>query len=213
MRNPFVISKPAWVVLAGLTLAGCISLPNANQKKTPPSIYTLHSLPPRNPPSSAPGSAPAVVFVTRPELPKGFETERITLLFEQGNRIYYYAGAKWSGRLDDLLQDFIVQMARHVLPGRIAATADGTAAARYKLAAKITDFQPVYQGAADSPPRLDVAMTVTLLALPGETVKTQFSLRKSAPASANTMTAVTKGLELLLQSLTEEALQKINAAL
>ena len=154
-----------------------------------------------------------IVLVPRPELPKGYDTERITLLFEQGHRLDYYADAKWSARLDDLLQDFIVQMVRHVLRDRIAATTSTAAAARYKLAVEITDFQPVYGAAADSPPRLDVAMTVTLVALPDETAKAQFSLKKSAPASANTMTAVTKELELLLQSLIKEALQKIASSL
>jgi ABC-type uncharacterized transport system auxiliary subunit len=213
MSNPPVTPRRAFVLLAGLALAGCISLPDANKKKASASIYTLHPLPAGNQLSNAPARPPMVVLVPRPELPKGFETERITLLFEQGHRLDYYANAKWSGRLDDLLQDFIVQMVRHVLPGRIAATTSSTAAARYTLAVKFTEFQPVYQMSANSPPRLDVALTVTLIALPGETVKAQFSLKKSAPASANTMTIVTKELELLLQSLTEEALRRIATSL
>jgi ABC-type uncharacterized transport system auxiliary subunit len=213
MSNPSATPKCALVLLAVLALTGCISLPGANKKKTPPSIYTLHPLPPGIQQSSVPPGAPVLVLVPKPELPVGFESERVTLLFEQGHRLDYYANAKWSGRLDDLLQDFIVQMIRHVLPGRVAATATATATARYKLAVKITDFQPVYQLAADSPPRLDVAMTVTLVALPDETVKAQFSLKKSAPSSANTMTVVTRELESLLQSLTEEALQKIAPSL
>jgi hypothetical protein len=56
-------------------------------------------------------------------------------------------------------------------------------------------------------------MTVTLVALSDETVKAQFSLKKTAPCSANTMTAVIKELELLLQSVMREALQKIAPSL
>jgi ABC-type uncharacterized transport system auxiliary subunit len=209
MSNPTVILRCAFSLLAVLALSGCISLPGADKNKTRASIYTLHPSPAAKQPSSAADTAPVVVFVPRPELPKGFDTERITLLFEQSHRLDYYADAKWSARLDDLLQDFIVQMVRHVLPAPIAATTDATAAAHHKLAVKITAFQPVYQLTADSPPRLDAAMTVTLFARPGETVEAQFSLQKSAPASANTMSAVTKELELLLRSLTEEMLQKI----
>ena len=52
-------------------------------------------------------------------------------------------------------------------------------------------------------------MTVTLITLPDEKVKAQFSLKKSAAASANSLTAITKGMESLLQSLTDEAFQKI----
>jgi ABC-type uncharacterized transport system auxiliary subunit len=212
MSTLLLTSNRAFILLSGLALAGCMSLFDTNQKKIQPSIYTLHPVSPRNQQTSREASAPVLVLVPRPELPKGFETERITLLFEPDHRLDYFADAKWSARLDDLLQDFIVQMALNILPDRIAATSTITAA-RYKLVVKIMDFQPVYQATADSPPRLDVAMTVTLVVLPGETMKSQFSLKKSAVSSANTMTAVTKELESLLQSATEEMLQKIAALL
>jgi ABC-type uncharacterized transport system auxiliary subunit len=156
------IVRCAFSLLAVLALAGCISLPGADKNKPQPSIYTLHPRPPQIQQSSAPGGAPVVVFVPRPELPKGFDTERITLLFEQSHRLDYYANAKWSARLDDLLQDFIVQTVRHVLPGPIAATTDAAAAAHHKLVVKITAFQPVYQITADSPPRRSSPVRVKL---------------------------------------------------
>ena len=209
MSNRSRIQRSAVMLLAALALTGCIFPPRAGKNKTTPSIYTLHPPLSGNQQSSMPAKAAMVVLVPKPELPKGFDTERITLLFERSRRLDYYADAKWSARLDDLLQDFIVQMVRHFFSGQVAVTTDASAAVHHKLTVKITDFQPVYQATADSPPRLDVAMTVTLVARPSETVEAQFSLKKSAPASANTMTAVTKELEVLLQSLTEEMLQKI----
>ena len=56
-------------------------------------------------------------------------------------------------------------------------------------------------------------MIVTVIALPGEKAKTQFTVRKSAMASSNTLTSITKELEGLLQSATDEALQKAAAFL
>jgi hypothetical protein len=135
---------------------------------------------------------------------RGFDTERIALLGEAPPVITPMR----DGRRAVSLLGFIAGVS-HVFSGRVVATTDATAAAHHKLTVKITDFQPVYQATADSPPRLDVAMTVTLVARPEETVEAQFSLQKSVPASANTMTIVTKELEAVLQSLTEEMLQKI----
>ena len=71
-----------------------------------------------------------------------------------------------------------------------------------------TDFEPVYMAAPDKAPRLDVAMTVTVVTLPGEAVKTQFSVKKSAPASGNRLSTITNELGDLLHSVTDEALQK-----
>jgi hypothetical protein len=57
-------------------------------------------------------------------------------------------------------------------------------------------------GAPDKAPRLDVAMTVTVVTLPGEAVKTQFSVKKSAPASGNRLSTITN------ERVIDEALQK-----
>ncbi len=146
-------------------------------------------------------------MVPKPELPAGFDTERIALFLDQGRRLDYYADAKWSARLDDLLQDFLIQKAQQDLPGKVVGSPD-LAAAKYKLALKVDDFEPVYMDAPDKAPRLDVAMTVTVVTLPGETVKTQFSVKKSVPASGNTLTTITNELGDLLHSVTDEALQK-----
>jgi ABC-type uncharacterized transport system auxiliary subunit len=203
------LSIRALLLLSSLTLGGCISIGGTSAKnEAPPSIYTLHV-------AAAAGSAVAtprrstVIVVATPEVPPGFGTDRIALSFEEDHRLDYYAGAKWSARLDDLLQNFIIQALRRWLPGATVGTPDLGAAAKYRLTVRVTDFQPVYQKTADAAPRLDVAMTLTLMALPGEAVKTTVILKRSAPASANTQTAVTSGMEQLLQSLMNEAGQKI----
>jgi ABC-type uncharacterized transport system auxiliary subunit len=194
-----------------LIVSGCISLPGGDKNAPPADIYTLHA--PQAAKAGVAAKTGVVVAVPKPEVPPGFGTERIALQLEQGRRLDYYANAKWSARLEDLLQQFIIQTARQSLPGKIFDTPDLAKAARYKMVVKVTDFQAVYPNAPDTPPRLDVAMTVTVLALPGEAVKTQFTLSRQAQASANTMTAVTQGLESLLQSVTAEAVQKLSPSL
>ena len=196
------------VATLGLALAtGCVSL-GGNKPSATESIYTIHASAtgPSGPSKQAKG--PVTIVVPKPELPPGLNTERIVLYLDQGHRLDYYADAKWSAPLDDLLQDFLIEKTRQSLPGKVIGTPDLASSARYKLAVKVTDFGPVYAGAPDKPPRLDVGMTVTVLALPNETAKAQFTIRRSVPASDNNLKDVTSGLENVLQSATDEALQK-----
>jgi ABC-type uncharacterized transport system auxiliary subunit len=197
-------------IVAALAISGCISVGGSSASKNDPptSTYTLHAASSGKPDSAGPKGA-AVIVVPTPEVPTGFDTEKIALYFEQGRQLDYYANAQWSGRLDELLRDFIVQTARHEFPGKTVGTTDLSNSPRYKLVVKILDFQPVYSGGPDGVPRLDVAMTMTLIELPGGKVKANASAKKSAQASANRMTIVTKELEGLLQAATHQALHEI----
>jgi ABC-type uncharacterized transport system auxiliary subunit len=198
----------ALLLLSSLALSGCISVGGASSKNEPaPSVYTLHVTAAKVNPGTLHKSA--VIVVPTPEVPAGFGTDKIALSFEEDHRLDYYAGAKWSARLDDLLQDFIIQTMRRALPGVTVGTPDLGASAQYRLTVQVVDFQPVYPKTADTAPRLDVALTLTLAALPGGAVKTSISLKRSAQASANTQTAVTTGMEQLLQSVMDEGSQKI----
>ena len=209
MKNKPAIAR-VFLLSCLLALSGCISLPSsAGKDKVPLSLYTLHPRLAQKAEISSQPKASGVIVMPKPEVPAGLETERIALYLQQGRKLDYYADAAWSGSLDDLLQDFIIQSGRRDLPGKIVGTPDLSDSAAYRMVVKITDFQPVYQGAPDKPPRLEAGMTVTLLTLPDEKVKVQFSLKKSAAASANRLTVITKGMESLLQSLTDEAFQKI----
>ena len=192
-------------------LAGCISIGGSDSKdKTPTSTYTLH---PKDT-APAPAKGAAAVVVPKPELPPGLAgTQRIALVFGQGAQMDYYADARWSAGLDDLMQAVLIQAARSGLKGTVVNTPELGASARAKLAVKVTEFQPVYKDAPDTIPTLTVGLTVTVLAQPGGATLTQFSVKKTAPASANTLTEVTKGLESLLQAAAEEAVQKASPAL
>jgi ABC-type uncharacterized transport system auxiliary subunit len=185
-------------------VSGCINIPKSNTQNDPPAdVYTLKAA------GSGSAKGGGVIVVAKPEVPTGFDTERIALYFEQGHRLDYYAGAAWSGRLDDVLQDFIEQSARRAFPGQVIDTAKMTGSARYKLMVKVTEFQPVYPAGPDGVPRLDVAITMTLVALPSGKIAATVSAKRSAQASANRMTVVTKELEGLLQAVTDQALHGI----
>lgn len=195
------------IVLA--TLSGCISIGGGNKNAPPAAIYALHPAGAAKAVTISKGQAAITIAVPKPDVPAGFSTDRIALYLENGRRLDYYEGALWAARLDDLLQKFVIQTARQTLPGKIVDTPDLATSPRFKLMLKVTDFQPVYERAADTPPRLDADMSVTLIALPANTITTQFTVKESTRAAANTQTAVTQGLEKLLQTMMEQTMQKI----
>jgi hypothetical protein len=84
-----------------------------------------------------------------------------------------------------------------------------TGTARYKLMVKVTDFQPVYAAGPEGIPRLDVSMNMTLVDAVSGKVAATVNAKKSAQASANRMTVVTKELEGLLQAATDQGLRGI----
>ncbi len=197
-----------FIAFACMALAGCISIGGDSKDQTPTSIYTLH---PKDGTAVA-GKGAATVVVPKPELPPGLAgTQRIALTFGAGAQMDYYADARWSAGLDDLIQAVLIQAARRGLKGAVVNTPELGGPSSKKLAVKITDFQPVYKDTPDTIPTLTVGLTVTVIG-PGA-AQTQFSVKKTAPAAANTLTEVTKGLEALLQSAAEEAIQKAAPAL
>lgn len=196
------------LAIAGLSLAGCISIGARDKDETPTSTYTLH--PKETAPAPAKGAA--AVIVPKPELPPGLATQRIALQFGQA-QMDYYAAARWSAGLDELMQAVLIQAARQGLKGVAVSTPEEGAAARAKLAVKITDFQPVYKDTPDTIPTLTVGLTVTVLSQPAGATETQFSVKKTAPAAANTLTAITQGLDALFQAAAAEAVEKAAPAL
>lgn len=203
--NTQTIVRNALLVLIALGMSACISV---NLGGAPPAtVFTLQA--PEGQMKAPVGDVRGrtVVVVPKPELPPALATDRIALMFEQERRMDYYADAKWSGKLDDLVQEFLIDRAQQQLPRTVVEKTEA-AAADYRLVVKVTNFEPVYKGAADAAPRLEVAMTVTVIDLPGERIRTQFTVKKSAAASENRLTPITAELGKLLQSAVDEALAK-----
>ena len=73
----------------------------------------------------------------------------------------------------------------------------------------VSDFSPVYQNGAEDLPLLKAAMTFTLIKMPDNIVITRFTKRSEQLAAANTLTAITTGLEALLQAILAESFYDI----
>ena len=104
-------------------------------------------------PAAAPSPAaviPADLAVLKPKLRTGLETDRIAVLYPD-RHLDYFAGARWSGPLGDVLQDFAVQEF-HTRANLRSVSGDASVfPSAYWLEMEVTDFQAEYTSAAAAP--------------------------------------------------------------
>jgi cholesterol transport system auxiliary component len=119
-------------------------------KIAPPTVYML-SAGAGSTAAPSPGAViPADLAVLKPKLRTGLETDRIAVLYPD-RHLDYFADARWSGPLGDVLQDFAVQEFHTHANLR---TVNGDASvfpSAYWLEMEVTDFQAEYTSAAAAP--------------------------------------------------------------
>ncbi len=198
----------AFVALA--LLAGC----SGALKSTEPRniVYTLRPAESAPDADKTPGAA-RIVEIAVPQVPPGFETDRIALAIQGGRKLDYYAGAKWPDILDSVLQDTIRRSARNVLPNVVAITPTQGMDGQFRLQTKINEFQPVYDDAANVAPDLRVNVEFTLVALPDNKIVSSFILTRNQRASSNTLDAAAGGLESMFQEVLTEAFTRLDTRL
>ena len=204
MKRSTVTVMAAFAAVLGL--AGCSPL-----KSTAPAPLT-YTLQPALASEQTQTLPSGVLYVMRPSLPSGFDTDRIALFMDGGRRIDYYAGARWAEPLDSVLQNVMVRSGRHELPNMIVDTPDLSIPVDYKLAVKVNDFAPVYAGAPDQAPAMRLSMTFTLVSTPHEDVLADFTLESQGRAQDNSVSAVTAGLENMLQAILPRAYSNVAEA-
>jgi len=100
------------------------------------------------PGSSVPGSSVRTnLAVLKPRVRTGLDTERIAALYPD-RRLDYFADARWSGRLDEVIEDLAVQLLR-ARSGLANVSGDASAfASPYWLEIEVEDFQAEYAARA-----------------------------------------------------------------
>ncbi len=99
-----------------MTLAACAGSLFKN-KAAPPTMYMLvgDAAARRRPIRRGDQHLPADLAVLRPRVRAGLDTDRIAALYPD-RHMEYFADVRWSGPLDEVLQDLAVQQF-HVNPG------------------------------------------------------------------------------------------------
>jgi ABC-type uncharacterized transport system auxiliary subunit len=138
-------SAPAFALAlsCAVTLSACGSL--FKSKTPPPSVYLL----------SARGNVSrqelaADLAVLKPKVRPGLNGDRIAALYPD-HRLDYYAGAQWSGSLDEVVQDLAVQEFHSHASLRSVVGDSSPFASGYWLEIEVLDFQAEYSAAGGSP--------------------------------------------------------------
>jgi ABC-type uncharacterized transport system auxiliary subunit len=194
------------------TLLGLLALPwmvggcTGSLFKTqvaPPTMYLLSAAPVSGPaatvaaPAGAAGGFNAELAVLKPRVRAGLDTERIAALYPD-RRLDYFADARWSGPLDEVIQNLVVQLF-HSYTGLTDVSGDASAfASAYWLEIEVADFQaeypaPVATGAAASAaaaPTVRVHFLARLGSSAERHVIARFEAEAREPAASNRMSAI-----------------------
>jgi cholesterol transport system auxiliary component len=172
-------------------LAGCAGSLFKNQL-APPTMYLLSADAAADAaPADAPGGN-ADLAVLKPRVRAGLDTERIAALYPD-RHLDYFADARWSGPLDEVIQDLVVQVF-HSRAGLRNVSGDASAfASAYWLEIEVADFQAEYaadaSGAAAAP-----TVRVHFLARIGSSgerrIIARFEAEARQPAASNRMSAI-----------------------
>ncbi len=174
---------------------------------------TIYSLRPAEEGAGIPTGPAKIVEIAMPTVPPGMDRDRIVLYLDNGQKLDYYAAARWSALLSNMVQDFTRRTASKTLPYVVAVTPDQEIDSQYRLQIKLNEFAPVYQSGANDTPLLRVSLEVTLTELPSDQVLSNFTLSNSMPAQENRLDVIVSGLEALLQDLEQQAFLKIDPLL
>jgi len=189
---------PGAIAVAVACLAGCTgSL--FQSKSAPPTIYLLSAPGAGTPAAVAPAAGgpasvtPAVeipvdLAVLKPKLRPGLESDRIAVLYPD-RHLDYFADARWSGPLGEVLQDFAVQEFHSHANLRTVSGDASVFASAYWLELEVSDFQAEYGSAAPAP-----VVHVHFLARIGSSAERrilgQFEASAQQPAAENRLTAI-----------------------
>jgi ABC-type uncharacterized transport system auxiliary subunit len=173
--------------LALICLAACTgSL--FRSKVAPPTVYLLSAGAGSTAAASPAAVIPADLAILRPKLRTGLETDRIAVLYPD-RRLDYFADARWSGPLSEVLQDLIVQEFHARANLRTVSGDASVFPSAYWLEVEVTDFQAEYTPAAAAP-----TVRVQILARLGNSadrrIRGQFAGAAQQPAAENRLTAI-----------------------
>jgi cholesterol transport system auxiliary component len=143
-----VTGRAVWIVLPTLLFAACTGSLFKN-KAAPPTMYVLSA-----PRALADAPEGALIHtdlaVLKPRVRTGLDTERIAALYPD-RRMDYFADVRWSGPLDDVLQELAVQVLGANAIMRNARVEASVFASAYWLEIEVRDFQAEYSSSVAAP--------------------------------------------------------------
>jgi cholesterol transport system auxiliary component len=173
------------LVILALVAGGCVG--DMKRDAPEPSVYVL------TPPAVPAGATlPADLEVLRPVAAPALRTDRIATRLA-GNRMDYYAGARWGGELRMVVQSSVVESVRATMRFRTVQAEPGSFRATHLLGVEVSHFEVDYSGGAA--PVARVTLTATVARRQDRHTLASWTATAEQPATANTLTAVTAALD------------------
>ncbi len=204
MRAATIKAALALQLLALAACTGSFFKSNA----PPPTTYLLSV---RTPPAADAVGIPADLTVLLPRVRTGLETDHIAALYPD-HRLDYLAGARWSGPLDEVVQDLVLQAFR----GRFRNVHTDTSAfeAGYWLEIDVVDFQAEYDvNGGGSAPTAHVHLLARVGSAGDRHVLGEFEADVREPAAANHLTAVVAAYDTAVDRALAEIVERTTQTL
>jgi ABC-type uncharacterized transport system auxiliary subunit len=144
---------------------------------------------------------PADLTVLTPRVRTGLDNDRIAALYPD-RRLDYFAAARWSGPLDEVVQDLALQ----AFHGRFRNVGTDTSAFRggYWLELEVVDFQAEYSGSAAAAPTAHVHLHGRVGKGIDRRVLGEFDADARQAAAENRLAAVVAAYEAAAQQALDE---------
>jgi cholesterol transport system auxiliary component len=201
MNNMFRSSALALTVAL---LAGC-------------SVFKSNALPEQtfvlrpSAPVAAGVTVPAGIQLLRPVIEPGLDSQRLVLV-RPGNRMDYYAGARWTGTLADVWQSLAAQRLRASGAFASVDTDRGGFVAQYVLAITVRRFEAEYGADSEAAPTVYVLLECTLGDRAGRATLASFDVATNVQADANRLGAVVAALERAANDAVTQVIERSAAA-
>lgn len=198
--------RPNAIGLAGAMalLAGC-SLFKSNVPDA--TVYVLRPAAP----VAVTSPVGAGVTLPRPVVDAALETDRIALV-RPGNRLDYYAGARWGGPLSTVLDSLVAQRLRASGAFAVVDTDRGGFGAQYVLAITVRRFEAEYGADLKGAPIARVVLECTVGDRSARRTVAGFDVATSAPADDNHLAAVIAALDLAANEAITQVIERSTAA-
>jgi cholesterol transport system auxiliary component len=166
---------------------------------------------PGTPAAGRPAPIPVDLAVLKPKLRTGLETDRIAVLYPD-RRLDYFADARWSGPLSEVLQDLVLQEFHSRANLRTVSSDASVFSSAYWLELEVTDFQAEYAPGAAAP-----TVRVHFLARLGNSgdrrILAQFDASAQQPAADNRLTAIVDAYARAADAALTDIVARVEATL
>src|SRR5450631_361514 len=182
-----------------------------HSKAAPPTVYLL-SAGQASPRDGLPTpEIPVDLAVLKPKARARLESDRIAVLYPD-RRLDYFADARWSGPLSEVLQDMAVQEFHSHANLRTVSGDASVFASAYWLEIEVTDFQAEYRTAAPAP-MVHVHFFARIGSSAERRILGQFEASAQQPAAENRLTAIVDAYALAANAALTELVAHVDETL